>query len=130
MLDPDSLRRLRGHGMTIGAHTVAHPILAELDVARARAEIHDSRDCLVEILREPVRLFAYPNGRPGRDYGTEHVSMVEAAGIRIGRQHGSVDRAARDESLRVAAFHAMGQDEMALCGAAGPCPNVWLRVNG
>ena len=81
MLDPDSLRRLRGHGMTIGAHTVAHPILAEIDDAKARAEIHDSRDRLVEILREPIRLFAYPNGRPGRDYRTEHVNMVVQAGF-------------------------------------------------
>jgi peptidoglycan/xylan/chitin deacetylase (PgdA/CDA1 family) len=81
MLDPDSVRRLRGHGMTIGAHTVTHPILAGLDDARARAEIHDSRDHLVEILREPVRLFAYPNGRPGRDYGMKHVDMIAEAGF-------------------------------------------------
>ena len=81
MLDADSLRRLRSHGMTIGAHTVAHPILTAIDDANARAEIHDSRDRLVEILREPVGLFAYPNGRPGRDYTATHVNMVVEAGF-------------------------------------------------
>ncbi len=81
MLDPEGVRRLRGAGMTIGAHTVTHPILANLDDAEARAEIGESRDRLVGILGEPVRLFAYPNGRPGRDYRTEHVAMVAQAGF-------------------------------------------------
>ena len=81
MLDPESVRRLRDHGMTIGAHTVTHPILATLDHTRARAEISDSRSHLVDILREPIRVFAYPNGRPGRDYRPEHVAMVSEAGF-------------------------------------------------
>ena len=81
MLDPDGLRRLRGQGMTIGAHTVGHPILTEIDDARARAEINDGRDHLVDILREPIRLFAYPNGRPGRDYRPKHVDLVVQAGF-------------------------------------------------
>ncbi len=82
MLDPQSVRRLRESGMTIGAHTVTHPILAGLDDTRARAEIHDSRDHLAEILREPIRVFAYPNGLPGRDYLTKHVDMVVQAGFK------------------------------------------------
>jgi hypothetical protein len=39
------------------------------------------RDRLVELLREPVPLFAYPNGKPGRDYAYDHVQMVRAAGF-------------------------------------------------
>lgn len=81
MLDPESLRRLRNMGMTIGAHTVTHPILARVDDTKASAEIHESRAHLLEVLREPVRVFAYPNGRPGQDYGTKHVRMVAEAGF-------------------------------------------------
>ena len=81
MLDPDSLRRMRGCGMAIGGHTVWHPILTEIDDTRARAEINDGRERLVEILREPITLFAYPNGRPGRDYRSEHVNMAAEAGF-------------------------------------------------
>lgn len=81
MLDPTSVRRLRSAGMTIGAHTVSHPILAQLDEKQARTEINDSRAHLVELLGEPVRLFAYPNGRPGRDYRTEHARMAAEAGF-------------------------------------------------
>ena len=82
MLDEDGIRRLRAAGVTIGAHTVDHPILANLDDATARAQIHESRERLVDILREPVTQFAYPNGQPGRDYGRAHVAMVKEAGFR------------------------------------------------
>ena len=82
MLDEDGIRRLRASGVTIGAHTVDHPILANLDDAAARAQIHQSRERLIDILREPVAQFAYPNGQPGRDYGRAHVAMVKEAGFR------------------------------------------------
>lgn len=81
MLDPHGLRQLRRQGMAIGAHTVTHPILTKIDDTRARSEINDSRDQLVAILREPIRLFAYPNGRPGRDFVANHVHMVAEAGF-------------------------------------------------
>jgi peptidoglycan/xylan/chitin deacetylase (PgdA/CDA1 family) len=82
MLDEDGIRRLRASGVSIGAHTVDHPILANLDDSAARAQIHRSRERLSDILREPVTQFAYPNGQPGRDYGQAHVAMVKEAGFR------------------------------------------------
>jgi hypothetical protein len=81
MLDPKGVKRLRDLGMTIGAHTVTHPILAKVDDTQARAEIFGSKTYLTELLREPIRLFAYPNGRPGQDYGPEHRDLVAQAGF-------------------------------------------------
>jgi peptidoglycan/xylan/chitin deacetylase (PgdA/CDA1 family) len=81
MLTDAQLLALRRSGMEIGAHTDRHPILANLPSASAREEIVAGRERLVELLREPVRLFAYPNGKPRRDYGYEHVQMVRAAGF-------------------------------------------------
>ena len=48
MLDEDGIRRLRAAGVTIGAHTVDHPILANLDDATARAQIQQSRERLID----------------------------------------------------------------------------------
>jgi peptidoglycan/xylan/chitin deacetylase (PgdA/CDA1 family) len=81
MLDADGVRQLRNAGMAIGAHTVDHPILTKVDDATARAQIHESRHHLVELLREPVTQFAFPNGKPGKDYGTTHVHMVVESGF-------------------------------------------------
>ncbi|KPV40329.1 polysaccharide deacetylase [Thiohalorhabdus denitrificans] len=81
MLDPGEVRALAGAGMEIGAHTRSHPILSTLDPDRARAEVAESKAHLEEITGGACRFFAYPNGRPGEDYGPEHVDLVRAAGF-------------------------------------------------
>jgi len=81
MMRESQVRELRAAGMEIGAHTVTHPILLKTAPDAARREIVESGRRLAEILREPVRLFAYPNGKPGVDYGPEHVQMVRDAGF-------------------------------------------------
>lgn len=81
MLTTTQLRGLRRAGMLIGAHTLSHPILATLDEAEADREIAGSKTSLERLLDEPVRLFAYPNGRPGRDYSARDVAIVKRLGF-------------------------------------------------
>ncbi|WIT11339.1 polysaccharide deacetylase family protein [Paucibacter sediminis] len=81
MMADAGVRQLRSAGMQIGAHTVSHPILATLDEASARREIGDSKRYLEDLLREPVRLFAYPNGKPGQDYSAQSVEVVKSLGF-------------------------------------------------
>jgi peptidoglycan/xylan/chitin deacetylase (PgdA/CDA1 family) len=81
MMRPEHLASLARSGMSIGAHTVTHPILARIDEASARREIHDSRATLEAITGVPVPLFAYPNGKPDRDYGARDVSIVRELGF-------------------------------------------------
>jgi len=83
MMREEDLRFLSREGMSIGAHTLHHPILARVSRSRAEQEIGGSRELLEGITGEPVSLFAYPNGRPGQDYGPEHVAMVRRAGFRL-----------------------------------------------
>lgn len=95
MLTTEQLRQLHGAGVAIGAHTVNHPILANLDDMVAEHEIRNSKTQLEQLLGEDVALFAYPNGKPGVDYLPKHVQMVSAAGFRfalstreaVARQH-------------------------------------------
>ena len=97
MMTEGQVRTLRTAGMEIGAHSVTHPILLGMPDAAAQREITDSARRLTELLREPVSLFAYPNGKPGVDYGPEHVRMVREAGFtaavstRWGAADGNVD---------------------------------------
>jgi peptidoglycan/xylan/chitin deacetylase (PgdA/CDA1 family) len=60
MLTSEQLMRMRSAGMTIGAHTMQHPILAQLRDADAWDEISGGKLALERILGETVRLFAYP----------------------------------------------------------------------
>src|SRR3954464_3528094 len=81
MMTSEQVRALRAAGMDIGAHTVNHPILAEVSLERARQEMEASRAQLERITCAPVRLFAYPNGSPRRDYHAEHVALARELGF-------------------------------------------------
>jgi peptidoglycan/xylan/chitin deacetylase (PgdA/CDA1 family) len=59
----DQVREMRAGGMTIGAHTVNHPILSRLTAAQQLAEIAGSRDRIAAELDETPQLFAYPVGK-------------------------------------------------------------------
>jgi peptidoglycan/xylan/chitin deacetylase (PgdA/CDA1 family) len=81
MMRSEQVRELSSGGMSIGAHSVSHPILARLPPDRARCEIADSREALQGLTGKRISLFAYPNGVPGVDYTDEHVSMVRDLGF-------------------------------------------------
>lgn len=81
MMSPTEVLKLHKTGMEIGAHTQSHPILSVVADAEAKAEIVDSKIDLEHILQSTVSSFAYPNGRPGRDYQPRHVDMVREAGF-------------------------------------------------
>jgi len=58
------LREFSSAGMTIGAHTLSHPVLSKLSSKAAYAEISESRVRLEAALQKPVWAFAYPFGDP------------------------------------------------------------------
>lgn len=82
MMSDAQVIAMRHAGMSIGAHTMSHPILAAVDDAVARAEILESKQHLESMLGERVDLFAYPNGRPKQDYAGAHVTMAREAGFK------------------------------------------------
>jgi peptidoglycan/xylan/chitin deacetylase (PgdA/CDA1 family) len=58
------LRQLSAAGMTIGAHTVSHPVLSQMPPELAFAEIAESRTRLESALQRNLWAFAYPFGDP------------------------------------------------------------------
>jgi peptidoglycan/xylan/chitin deacetylase (PgdA/CDA1 family) len=82
MMTSSQLRELRDSGMSIGGHTVSHPILARLDEQTARQEIGKGRELLEAIIGERIHLFAYPNGKPRQDFRPEHLKLVQESGFR------------------------------------------------
>ena len=81
MMTSNQIRQLHNSGMEIGGHTVNHPILARLEKAAAQAEIANGKETLENIIRAPVKLFAYPNGKPGQDYHWGHVEIIRNLGF-------------------------------------------------
>jgi peptidoglycan/xylan/chitin deacetylase (PgdA/CDA1 family) len=62
-LGVDGIRALAGAGMTIGFHTVRHPLLPALDDGGLAAALSVGREELAAVAGRPLRLFAYPHGK-------------------------------------------------------------------
>lgn len=62
LLTRKELQQLAASGMTIGAHTLTHPILAQLPPELAWTEIAESRSRLESVLGTKIWAFAYPFG--------------------------------------------------------------------
>jgi peptidoglycan/xylan/chitin deacetylase (PgdA/CDA1 family) len=58
----DELRSIDPALVTVGSHTVNHPILTTLDAADLSYEIRESRRWLEHCLQRPVEHFCYPDG--------------------------------------------------------------------
>ena len=81
--------------VTNGGHTRTHPILATLPEAAALAEIQNGKSDLEDKLQRELTLFAYPNGKYGRDYREEHAALARRIGFRaaVATDWGTLDTA-------------------------------------
>ncbi|HBG07890.1 MAG: hypothetical protein A2075_18965 [Geobacteraceae bacterium GWC2_58_44] len=80
MLTWSEAREMADSGLvTIGAHTITHPILSRTGPEQARKEIIDGKTLVEQRLGLPVDYFAYPNGNR-TDFNDEHQTMVQAGG--------------------------------------------------
>lgn len=79
-MNESQLKELAAMGFGIGAHTHSHPILSLCNRQQAVTEIGSVREILSGMLKCKVESFAYPNGRPGTDFNSEHVEIVKSAG--------------------------------------------------
>lgn len=76
------LRQLTSAGMTIGAHTLTHPMLSQLTSELAYREIAESRARLESALQRRIWAFAYPFGDP-QSVTPEVQTMPQRAGYKV-----------------------------------------------
>ncbi|MFZ2487605.1 MAG: polysaccharide deacetylase family protein [Anaerolineae bacterium] len=69
--------------VTIGAHSLTHPVLANETSDEAARQIAGSVAQLAARLGRPVRTFAYPNGAAGLDYNRREQALLRAAGVEL-----------------------------------------------
>jgi len=79
LLNDTELRHLASAGMTIGAHTLSHPVLSQSPTDLARAEIVESRERLESALQKRVWALAYPFGDE-QSVTPEVLAMPQMAG--------------------------------------------------
>ncbi len=79
LLTAAEIRQLAAAGMTIGAHTLSHPMLSQLPMQLAEAELSGSKKRLESVLQERVWALAYPFGNP-ESVTPQVLSMAQGAG--------------------------------------------------
>lgn len=82
LLTQNELRQLTSAGMTIGAHSLSHPILSQSPPQLAYAEISESRMTLESALQQRVWAFAYPFGDP-QSVTPQVLAMAQEAGYEV-----------------------------------------------
>jgi peptidoglycan/xylan/chitin deacetylase (PgdA/CDA1 family) len=66
--------------VTIGSHTLHHPIIANEEDGAAEKEIKTSKEWLSDILGHEIKYFAYPNGLYGFDFGEREIGFLKESG--------------------------------------------------
>jgi peptidoglycan/xylan/chitin deacetylase (PgdA/CDA1 family) len=79
LLTSADLRQLVNQGMTIGSHTLTHPMLSRQNDALAWNEVFESRKALQKATGQTVWALAYPFGDPP-SVSERDVQMAEQAG--------------------------------------------------
>jgi peptidoglycan/xylan/chitin deacetylase (PgdA/CDA1 family) len=91
-------------GIEIGGHTVWHPILARASRDTQREEIAHNLMALAEWTGRSIRSFAYPNGRPGKDYNADTMETLRECGVDIAFTTGEQFAAATAPALELPRF--------------------------
>lgn len=111
IMDWDDLRSLDCNLITVGSHTLSHPILTTLNGEEIESEILESRRCLEQQLQRKVDFFCYPNGAyDKRAYQlvqkTYRAAVTTESGVINGSQGLDLHRLPRIPSAESAALTA------------------------
>jgi peptidoglycan/xylan/chitin deacetylase (PgdA/CDA1 family) len=87
--------------VTIGAHTMNHPVLSNEDDETCFEEIAESIGQLEEILGHEIKYFAYPNGIKGLDFGEREMQILRQLDVSLAfsEETGFITRSANSLSL-------------------------------
>ncbi|MBF0177772.1 MAG: polysaccharide deacetylase family protein [Magnetococcales bacterium] len=108
LMTPDDVRHLRQRGFDIGSHTMWHADLGQNTGPQVDIELRRSREILEEILREPVRHFAFPFGVHGKNITREAFAKAHALYPYLLSAYGGYNFPSRFDSVHVRRFPTPG----------------------
>lgn len=123
ILTRPELRQLSAAGMSIGAHTLSHPMLSRMPSDLAYGEVAESRMRLESVLQQQIWAFAYPFGNP-QSVTPEVLAMPSKAGYSVaflnfgGGLGSGLPRFALPR-IHVTAEMGLGEFEAHVCGFYG-----------
>lgn len=104
MMSPEEVRELGWLGLTLGGHTHSHPILTQITPEQAIKDISFNRQILQQLSPNPLRAFAYPNGKYNDDVHPSHVELIKKTGYDFAVLTNSAIATAADNPLLLPRF--------------------------
>ena len=107
------LKEIHRSGLvTIGAHTMNHPILTNEEEARSKYEVCQSISDLSNLLNTQIKYFAYPNGIPGLDFTAREEQYLKESGINMAFSTVSKNVSKSDTSTNIPRFQISGNEPL------------------
>jgi len=101
----NNLKEVKQSGLvTIGAHTMNHPVLKNEDDITSKYEIYESVTGLSNLLNHEVKYFSYPNGIPDVDFSEREKNYVCKSGIKLAFTTASKNVSTSDERTCIPRF--------------------------
>ena len=120
------LKEMAATGLvSVGAHTMNHPILRNEDDATCEYEIGESVKQLSIMLGSPVRHFAYPNGIAGLDFGAREGRVLQRSGIEMAFTTESRHLSNSDDALRIPRLAVSDKESLMVLKAKMTLGSTW-----
>lgn len=101
----EQLRQIDKEGLvSIGAHTMNHPILANETEESSKKEIVDSIRELESLLEHDIKYFAYPNGTPRLDFSVREIEILKNSNCRLAFTTEAKNFSIKDDPLSIPRF--------------------------
>jgi peptidoglycan/xylan/chitin deacetylase (PgdA/CDA1 family) len=123
------LQEMAASGLvSVGAHTVTHPILMNETDTACQYEIGASVRTLSRMLGSQVMAFAYPNGIAGMDFGIREEQVLRANGIGMAFTTESRHVSIGDNTLRIPRLGISDKESMLSIRAKICLGSCWARM--
>lgn len=113
--------------VTIGAHTLNHPILKNEDDKTSRYEISRSIIDLTDLLGQEVRYFAYPNGIALLDYAQREKDYVRECNISLAFENES-DETVPSDTMSIPRIALSDGESMSQIELKLRFPGLWYSL--
>jgi hypothetical protein len=114
--------------VTLGAHTMNHPILTNEEDRSCIFEITESVQQLAALLDRPVTTFAYPNGIYGLDFGEREQNVLRGCGVRLAFTTHAGRLSTGDNPLRIPRIAISNGEPLHRIGLKIAAGSLWGRV--
>lgn len=114
--------------VTIGAHTLNHPILYNEDDANCKYELKESVYELSTVLKHEIKYFAYPNGIPNLDFNEREQSYLKEIGIYLAFTTESRNMSSSDHPLCIPRYGISDRESYSCLNAKMKLNRYWATL--